>query len=248
MKKLTILLMSVALLLGITACGSKSAAPEALSLPPSESIVNSAPPADNSEAPITENAGMSKAPAMEETSKTLVVYFSLPETTDTDNMTQEEDNSTVVMDGEVLGNTQYVAYVIQENTGADIFRIKPKTPYTTNHEDLVDVAKEEQNNNARPELAAGVEDLDQYDTIFIGYPNWWGDMPMAVYTFLDTYDLSGKTVIPFCTSGGSGLSDTVNSIKAAEPNATVLDGLAIRDNSANSSESKISEWIAGLGL
>lgn len=105
-----------------------------------------------------------------ETANALVVYFSMLETTNPDNMTQEEDNSVVVINGEVLGNTKYVAYVIQENTGTDIFRIEPENPYPTDHETLVDLAKEEQNQNARPKLKASIENFEQYDTVFIGYP------------------------------------------------------------------------------
>ena len=106
------------------------------------------------------------------TEKSLVVYFSMPETTNPDNMTTEEDNSTVVINGEVLGNTQYMAQVIQNTIGADIFRIEPKTPYPTNHETLVDLALEEQNQNTRPELLNAINNLEEYDTIFIGYPTW----------------------------------------------------------------------------
>lgn len=112
--------------------------------------------------------------------KVLVVYFSMPETTDPDNMTQEEDNSVVVIDGEVLGNTQYVANVIQTNTAGDLFRIEPATPYPTDHETLVDLAKEEQNDDSRPEIKDQIENFEEYDTIFVGYPNWWGDMPMIM--------------------------------------------------------------------
>lgn len=101
---------------------------------------------------------------------TLVVYFSMPETTNPDNMTREEDNSVVVIDGEVLGNTQYVAYVIQENTGADIFRIEPETPYPTDHDTLVDLAAEEQAQDARPAMKGNIGNLEEYGTIFIGYP------------------------------------------------------------------------------
>lgn len=100
----------------------------------------------------------------------LVVYFSMPETTDPDNMTQEEANSTVVIDGQVLGNTQYVACLIEEYTGADIFRIEPEIPYPTDHDTLVDLALEEQNSHARPALAAQVENIEDYDVIFLGYP------------------------------------------------------------------------------
>lgn len=146
--------------------------------------------------------------------KSLVVYFSVPETDDTNKqMTTEEDNSTIVVDGKVLGNTQYVAQLISEKTGSDLYRIEPKSPYTTNHSDLVDQAQEEQNNNARPEIKNKISNFDDYDIIYVGYPIWWSDMPQILYTFFELYNFEGKTVIPFSTHGGSGLSGTVNTIK-----------------------------------
>lgn len=163
-------------------------------------------------------------------------------------MTTEEDNSVVIIDGEVLGNTQYVAYVIEENTGADIFRIEPKTPYTMNHEDLVDLAKEEQNNDSRPELKSNIENLNQYDTIFIGYPNWWGDMPMILYSFFDSNDFSGKTIIPFNTHGGSGFSSTIDTIAELEPNATVHEEcFTISRNDVQDAQQDIINWLDELG-
>ncbi len=180
--------------------------------------------------------------------KTLVVYFSMPETADPDNMTQEEDNSVVVINGEVLGNTQHVAYVIQEQTGADIFRIEPETPYPTDHSTLVDLAADEQDNNARPAIKDTVENLDQYDTIFVGYPNWWGGMPMILYTFFDTYDFSCKTIIPFNTHGGSGFSSTIGTIADLEPNATVnRDGFTVSRNNVQEAEPDIVSWLKDLG-
>ncbi len=141
----------------------------------------------------------------------------MPETTNPENMSREEELSTVVIDGEVMGNTQYVAYVIAENTGADIFRIEPVTPYPLNHSELEDIAQEEQAENFRPEISGTVENMDQYDIIFFGFPNWYYDMPMIMYSFLDQYDLGGKTVVPFVTSGASGFSDAINAIKDIEP-------------------------------
>lgn len=179
----------------------------------------------------------------------LVAYFSMPETSSSDNMTQEEDNSVVVIDGEVLGNTQYVAYLIEENTGADIFRIEPAIPYPTDHDTLVDLAKEEQNESARPELAANVENIEQYDVIFLGYPNWWGDMPMIMYTFLESVNLSGKTIIPFNTHGGSGFSDTINTIANLQPDATVdKDGFTVSRNNVADSKDDVSDWLSEKGM
>lgn len=170
---------------------------------------------------------------------TLVVYFSQP-----DNV----DDSTVEIDGETLGNTQYMAYVIQENTGANIFRIIPQTPYPIDHDELVDLASDEKANNARPAISDSIENFEQYDTVFVGYPNWWGDMPMILYTFFDTYDFSGKTIIPFNTHGGSGFSGTGSTIRGLEPNAMVLNGLSISRNSIQDAEQEIIEWVQGLGF
>lgn len=187
------------------------------------------------------------APEPEKFRKSLVVYFSMPETTDPENMTEEEENSAVVIDGKVLGNTEYVAQTIQERVGADIFQIEPENAYPTNHEELVDLASKEQEDEARPALKEKIENIDQYETIFLGYPNWWGDMPMILYSFLDETDLAGKTIIPFNTHGGSGFSDTINSIKEAEPDAKVIeDGYSVnRDEAADSKEAVI-EWLNDL--
>lgn len=175
---------------------------------------------------------------------TLVVYFSMPETTDSENMTEEEDNSTVVIDGEVMGNTQYVAMEIQEKMNADIFRIEPETSYTTNHEELVDIASKEQAENTRPAIKDKISDFEQYDTIFVGYPIWWSDLPMIMYSFFDEYDFSDKTVIPFSTHGGSGLADTISTIQKLEPNASVYEqGLSISRNNVENSSEEISQWL-----
>ena len=181
-------------------------------------------------------------------SKTLVVYFSMPETTTPDNMTQEEDNSTVVKNNKVLGNTQFMAETIANTIGADTFRIVPINPYPTDHKVLIAQAKEEQNQNARPKYEGTVPNLADYDTIFIGYPNWWGDMPMILYTFLENNKIDGKTIIPFGTHGGSGFSNTVNTIQQLQPNAKVSrNGLMISRNDIQNGESTITSWLRGLG-
>lgn len=181
------------------------------------------------------------------TENALVVYFSMPETTEADNMTEEEENSTVVIDGEVLGNTQYAAMVIQENTGADIFRIEPQEPYTTNHEELVDIASREREENARPVIKDTVENFEQYDTFFVGYPIWWSDMPMIMYSFFDEYDFSGKTIIPFSTHGGSGLAGTIDTISELEPNASIYEqALSVSRNDIAEAEEDIVEWLNDL--
>lgn len=180
--------------------------------------------------------------------KTLVVYFGVPEDVDTNDVDAVAGASIVVKDGEKVGNIQYVADIIQKNTGADLFRIEPETPYTTDHEDLVDLAKEEQNSNARPQIKNSIENFEQYDTVFVGYPNWWGDMPQIMYTFFDAYDFTDKTIIPYNTHGGSGFSNTISTIKNLEPNANVNeDGYTVSRNNVNESESEIIAWLDDLG-
>ncbi len=149
------------------------------------------------------------------------------------------------------GNTQIVAEMIAEETDADLFHIERKAAYPSKLSELLDEAQDEQKNSTRPELAAAVDSWDDYDTIFLGYPIWWGDMPMPVYTFLESYDFTGKAVIPFDTNGGSGLADTVNAITKACPGATVKDGLAVSGKEAQTQQDKakseVQNWLKGLG-
>ncbi|MFZ5639941.1 MAG: flavodoxin [Bacillota bacterium] len=146
------------------------------------------------------------------------------------------------------GNTQVIANQIYESVGGDIFEIVTVDPYPTNYNAVVNLAKQEQKNDYRPELATKVENMDSYDVIFVGYPNWWATMPMAVFTFLEEYDFSGKTIIPFCTHEGSGLGRSVRDIKKLCPRSNVLDGLAIRGSSVNKAQNDVSAWLHKLGI
>ena len=115
--------------------------------------------------------------------------------------------------------------------------------------ELEDIAQKEQSEKFRPEIAGTVENIGQYDTIFFGFPNWYYEMPMIMYSFLDQYDLTGKTVVPFVTSGGSGFSDAISTIKDMEPDADVVtDGLSISRNVVQDSESDIIEWLTEKGF
>ena len=183
-----------------------------------------------------------------DTGKALVAYFSMPETDSPYNMTREEENSTVVINGKVLGNTQYVAELIQEMTGSDIFRIQPVKPYPKEHRALVALARKEQEENARPAIAAKIAAPESYETIFIGYPNWWADMPMILYTFLEQYDFSGRTIIPFCTHGGSGLSGTVSSIQKKQPGAQVVrTAFCLSRSRMDEAPEKVAKWLKKIG-
>lgn len=145
------------------------------------------------------------------------------------------------------GNTEAVAQEIQAQTGADMFEIVPAEPYTDDYNELLDIAQEEQSSDARPAIADTV-DLSGYDTVYLGFPNWWGDMPMILYTFLDEYDLSGKTVVPFNTSGGSGFSGSLDTIAEMEPEAEITEGLSLGDGEAEDCTDDVAEWLNNIGM
>ena len=165
-----------------------------------------------------------------------------------ENQNNQENGNVLVVYFSHTGNTENVANFIHEAVGGDIVKLETEEPYTDNYNDLLDIAQEEKNENARPALSTKIDNIDQYDTIFLGYPIWWGDMPMAIYTFLDEYDLSGKTIAPFVTSGGSGLSGTPGDIEDEEPNATVTEGLSVRDSNSENSQSAVNEWLSEIGF
>lgn len=213
MKKFLSILMAFTLMFSLTACGNSQSNDETQAQTQESSTA-----ATEEQMNTLESSDITEEQT-EDVSKSLVVYFSWS------------------------GNTENVANSIQNQTGADIFEIVPATPYSDDYNTLLDIAQGEQQENARPEIADTIENIDQYDVIYVGYPNWWGDMPMILYTFFDSYDLSGKTVAPFCTSGGSGLSNTVNAIKELEPNANVTNGLHIGSGSASNPEDAVSQWL-----
>ena len=234
--------MVLALVLGLAACGSKNDGEGASQGTATESSLQTAgeessadedasgaeAPSDTQEPVQTEE---SSEPSQEEKegaeTKALVVYFS------------------------ATGNTKAVAETLAELQGADIYEIVPEQPYTDedlNYNDRTTRATAEQNDpDVRPAIQGSISDFEQYEVVYVGYPIWWGDMPRILYTFFDTYDFSGKTIAPFCTSGGSGLSGTPGTIAELESGATVLDGLHVSDSAADSSESRVSQWLADTG-
>lgn len=150
------------------------------------------------------------------------------------------------------GNTAKLAKVIAEQTGADLFEIVPVVDYPQSYDECLEVATAEQREGARPEYVGDVENWEQYDTVFIGYPIWWGEIPNIVYTFMENHDFAGKTVIPFNTHEGSGQSHSQRDIENALPDATVLQGLAVRgataQNDADATAKAVSDWLSGLGM
>jgi len=147
------------------------------------------------------------------------------------------------------GNTREIANQIHKNVGGDVFEIQPVTPYPTDYNTVVNQAKQELNNPAyKPALKAKVNNIKQYDIIFIGYPNWWGTYPAPVKTFLSEYDLSGKTIVPFCTHEGSRLGRSVSDLKLLCPKSTILEGLAVRGSDVKKAQNDVAQWLRKLKL
>ena len=138
-----------------------------------------------------------------------------------------------------VGNTAAVAEIIRQKIGADVFEIKTVKPYPADYHETTEVAKKELNEQARPDIVGGVDDIAQYDTIILGYPNWWGTMPMAVRSFLDAHDLAGKTILPFCTHEGSGMGRSEKDLKSALPSCIMKPGLAIKGSRVHRRDSGI---------
>jgi flavodoxin len=143
-----------------------------------------------------------------------------------------------------IGNTEVIAKKIKGFIGGDLFEINTVKPYPLDYNETIDVARDELRKNARPELTDKVKKMADYDVIYIGYPNWWGTFPMAVCTFLESYDFTGKTIVPFCTHEGSGIGGSERDIKKLCPNAKVLPGLAIRGGSVAVADNLVKNWLS----
>lgn len=234
MKRIFAMLMSI-LLAGLTACGS---GPDRAQTSQRETSAEDMPAASAQAVSSDGDSG-----------RVLIAYFTVPEQVDTTGVDAVAGASVVVKGSEVLGNTEYVAKVIQDAIGGDLFRIETEADYPLDHEPLVDQASQEQNDNLRPVLKTHIENPEQYDTIILGFPNWWADMPQPLYTFLEQYDFSGKTIIPFVTHGGSGFSGTRNTISELQPGAVVSDNtLSLSRNDVAEAEREIQQWVESLGL
>ena len=224
MKRILALILAVTMMLTLAACGNSA---------PAESASE-----DETQTSNSTNVQTESSTTDEGGNHMLVAYFSLA---------GEQYGVGVVEEG----NTSIIAHMIAEQTGADLFEIKPETPYPTTYQELLDVSQQEMADNARPEIVGTVDNMADYDTIFIGYPNWWGDMPMIVYNFLESYVLSGKTMVPFCSHGGSGLSNTESTI-ADITGGTMKDGFAIpgttAQNDRDTARSEVTEWLKEGGF
>lgn len=192
-----------------------------------------------------ESAATENTVTLQAGSKVLVTYFTWPEPDGTDANTGA---SRTISNGKLYGNTEYIAHIISEATGGDLFAIKTERSYPTPHKSLIEVAKQEAEAKQHPKLTTHISNMKDYDIIFVGYPNWWYDMPMAIYSFFDEYDFSGKTIIPFVTHGGSRFSQSVETITGIEKNAKVIKGPSVSSGNVPEARESVVKWLEEQGL
>lgn len=237
------LLLAAMLPLSLTACASGSPAATAAS---TQAPQSAAPAATDAPAETPETGEPeTDQPEAADAGGILIAYFTAAENSGVDAVASA---SYTTLDGEAVGRVQALAERIRQNVGGDLFSIRTSVVYPADGGELIDYAAQEQEENARPELTTHIENLDDYDTIFIGYPNWWADLPMAVYSFFDEYDFSGKTIIPFNVHNGSRFSRTIQTIQELEPDATVVeDGFTVSEQTVAEAAEDVAAWLEGLG-
>lgn len=250
MKRKIAFVLAAALMLGLTACGTANdsdntnhSSAQAESSQAAQSRVQDS---QNNEENSTQSVDNTETTG---TGKVLIAYFAVAENSDVDAISSA---SVTEVNGEAKGLVRTVAEDIQAVTGGDLFSIETSVDYPGDINDLIDYASVEQDNDERPGLTSHIENLDEYDTIFVGYPLWWYDLPQVMYSFFDEYDFSGKTIIPFDVHRGSRLSGTPDTIQELEPNATVIsDGFTVSHETAAESVSDVAadvgEWLHRLG-
>lgn len=258
MKRIFAATLALALMISLSACGgnsnnSESSIPSTPSSQAEESPISQAPPASQSESTPNSDPTLEEPPAAdaEESAGTniLVAYFSRVGNTDwVDGVDVVSSASLNLADGEYIGNSQYLAQMAQGATDGDLFLIQAVETYPSDYRETTDVAAEQQGNNEHPILASHVENMEQYDTIVLIYPCWWGTLPPPLETFLEEYDFSGKTILPICTHEGSGMGSTKSDIAALVSGATVLDGLAVRGSNAPSAQGSVEDFISSSGI
>ena len=250
MKKAFAMIVCLWILFGICGCGAN---------PPSETETVSSSETEmvkNNKIDITPEivseetqTGTTESSPVNMESKILIAYFTWAENTVVDDESQIDVDATTSASVLVPGNAARIAGWIQERTGGDLFSIVVTEPYSSDYDECLDRAADEKAANDRPELAYHVENMEQYDVIFRGFPNWWYTVPMAVHSFLEEYDFSGKTVIPFVTHGTGGMAGTIEDMTASLPDsAIILEPIGISRSEVEGAQETVNGWLAGLGF
>ena len=243
MKKPMTFLLVLGMLLSMAACG-KSQAGQSLSTPPLESQTAASP---SEESP--EQSEQPQNTDENESSNILVAYFTWADNTVVADPSSVDVDAATFASVLAPGNAAKLASWIQQEVGGDLHSIVVEEPYSSDYDECLDRAADEKAENARPALASHVDNMEDYDIVFLGFPNWWYTLPMPVLTFVEEYDWSGKTVVPFVTHGTGGLSSTIRDLTAALPeDVTILEPIGVYRPEVDASQSAIQEWIAGLDL
>lgn len=238
MKKFLCLSLMVILIVAFAACGGKSN-PPAVSGEKDSGLPDTIP--DNIQTPGSSDVPDEESLQQEQSEgRVLIAYFSQARIV-------SEGADAISSATPYVGNTASAAYEIQKIVGGDVFEIVTINAYPVDHREGSEIAERELKEDVRPELSTHVEDMDAYDVIFLGYPIWWYTEPMAIRTFLEEYDFSGKTIVPFCTSLGAGISESIKDISGLCPDSTILDGLTLRTGREDMS-GDITEWLAKIGM
>lgn len=250
MKRIVFLFLTLLLTFSLSACGNRNENAESPSSALSEESTQISTPAEPS-ASASASSGESTAsqPTEESTSNILIAYFSRVGNTDFEDGVDAITSASLNLEGDTLvGNAEVLARMAQEETGGDLFLIETVEKYPSDYDETTDVAAEEQDADARPELASHVENMDQYDTVILIYPNWWGTLPQPLFTFLEEYDFSGKTILPLCTHAGSRMGRSEQDIADLCPEANLMEGLAVSGSSVNEAGVDVAEWITNSGI
>ena len=239
MRRVAVILLSAALALSLAACGGKADTPVETTAQAESSAQAEAQNATT--VPVTETA---VKPESAVHGDTLVAYFSRVGNTDFPDDIDAVSSATLSRkDGELKGNAQLMAEWMADEAGADMFEIQTESTYPIDYRETTDVAKREQNENARPVLKTHFDDFDGYSFVYLVFPNWWADLPMPLYSFFDEYDFAGKTIYVSITHEGSGFSRTVGTIQSLEPDALVVEGISIRGASVPDSEDTVRQFV-----
>jgi flavodoxin len=179
----------------------------------------------------------------------LVAYFSRAGNIDLSSGVDATSSASVnLLNGKYVGNAELIAQWIQEEVGGDLFLIQTEEPYSADYDETVERGENENRNDIHPALISRVTNMEDYNIVFLGYPIWAYDIPVALYSFLEEYDLSGKTIIPFCTSGATSISGTIETIKRMEPEAKVLEGITVNHNQVLGSKTSVISWLKRIGI
>lgn len=244
MKKWIAILLFAAVLLTTAGCEGTVDPPGA----ESEATAASQLPANLPESPASSEPDPVDAQEPE-TPRILTAYFTWADNTVVEDPSTVDADATTSASVLAPGNAAKIAGWIQQEVGGDLFSIVVEDPYSSDYDECLDRAADEKADNARPALVNHVDNMEDYDIVFIGFPNWWYTLPMAVLSFVEEYDFSSKTIVPFCTHGTGGLSSTIRDLTAALPNdVTILDPIGVYRPDIDSSRSAVQEWIAGLDL